>query len=216
MTSGYYRTSSPVTALPMIMRWISDVPSKIVKLMEVRAVSAGRWPGRRSLVSTNSAPHAGRNRPHGFVRGTAAITRRRAGPPRRGWSAFESACVDDDAAPVRLELKGRRRFHLQGRRRGLAHLVSERRHRFHDGAERGWHSIGPAGRFLVRVDCKARSLEQRGRSRAQGPRREQVSLRLAQGPPRMRRTPAARPGAGCDKPRGTPWLCRGRTGWRRR
>jgi hypothetical protein len=28
MTSGYYRTSSPVTALPMITRWISDVPSK--------------------------------------------------------------------------------------------------------------------------------------------------------------------------------------------
>jgi hypothetical protein len=43
MTSGYYRTSSPVTALPMIMRWISDVPSKIVKLVEVGAVSAGRW-----------------------------------------------------------------------------------------------------------------------------------------------------------------------------
>jgi hypothetical protein len=35
MTCGYYRTSSPVTALPMIMRWISDVPSKIVKLVEV-------------------------------------------------------------------------------------------------------------------------------------------------------------------------------------
>jgi hypothetical protein len=35
MTGGYYRTSSPVTALPMIMRWISDVPSKIVKLLEV-------------------------------------------------------------------------------------------------------------------------------------------------------------------------------------
>ena len=35
MTCGYYRTSSPVTALPMITRWISDVPSKMVKLMEV-------------------------------------------------------------------------------------------------------------------------------------------------------------------------------------
>ena len=34
MTSGYYRTSSPVTALPMIMRWISLVPSKIVKLVQ--------------------------------------------------------------------------------------------------------------------------------------------------------------------------------------
>jgi len=42
MTCGYYRTSSPVAARPMIMRWISDVPSKIVKLVEVRPVSAGR------------------------------------------------------------------------------------------------------------------------------------------------------------------------------
>jgi len=40
---GYYRTSSPVTALPMIMRWISDVPSKIVKIVDARAVYAGRW-----------------------------------------------------------------------------------------------------------------------------------------------------------------------------
>jgi hypothetical protein len=40
----------------MIMRWISDVPSKIVKLLEVRAVSAGRWPAEPALVSTNSAP----------------------------------------------------------------------------------------------------------------------------------------------------------------
>jgi hypothetical protein len=57
MTSGYYRTSSPVTALPMIMRWISDVPSKMVKLVEARAVSAGRSPAHLPLVSTNSAPH---------------------------------------------------------------------------------------------------------------------------------------------------------------
>jgi hypothetical protein len=42
MTCGYQRTSSPVTALPMIMRWISDVPSKIVKLVDVRAVSFRR------------------------------------------------------------------------------------------------------------------------------------------------------------------------------
>ena len=33
---GYYRTSSPVTALPMIMRWISDVPSKMVKILASR------------------------------------------------------------------------------------------------------------------------------------------------------------------------------------
>jgi hypothetical protein len=56
MTCGYYRTSSPVTALPMIMRWISDVPSKIVKIVEVRAVSEGRSGVRLPLVSTNSAP----------------------------------------------------------------------------------------------------------------------------------------------------------------
>jgi hypothetical protein len=56
MTSGYYRTSSPVTALPMIMRWISDVPSKIVKLVEVKAVSAGRRSDGQLVVSTNSAP----------------------------------------------------------------------------------------------------------------------------------------------------------------
>jgi hypothetical protein len=37
MTSGYYRTFSPVTALPMIMRWISDVPSKMVKIFEPRS-----------------------------------------------------------------------------------------------------------------------------------------------------------------------------------
>jgi hypothetical protein len=42
MTCGYYRTSSPVTAFPIIRRWISDMPSKMVKLVDVRAVSAGR------------------------------------------------------------------------------------------------------------------------------------------------------------------------------
>jgi hypothetical protein len=57
-TCGYYRTSSQVTALPMIMRWISDVPSKFVKLVAVRAVSAGRRPIGAALVSTNSAPDA--------------------------------------------------------------------------------------------------------------------------------------------------------------
>jgi hypothetical protein len=62
MTSGYYRTSSPVTVLPMIMRWISDVPSKIVKLVEVRAVSAGRWPDSDAYVSTNSARYLCRSR----------------------------------------------------------------------------------------------------------------------------------------------------------
>jgi len=39
----------------MIIRWISDVPSKIVKLVGVRSVSAGQWPARTGDVSTNSA-----------------------------------------------------------------------------------------------------------------------------------------------------------------
>ena len=75
MTSGYYRTSSPVTALPMIMRWISDVPSKIVKLLEVGAVSAGRWPVAGRLVSTNSA------RPSAFEPGPGKL---RAGERQSG------------------------------------------------------------------------------------------------------------------------------------
>jgi hypothetical protein len=59
VTCGYHRTSSPVTALPMITRWISEVPSKMVKLVDVQAVSAGRWPAGRPLASTNSAPRCG-------------------------------------------------------------------------------------------------------------------------------------------------------------
>jgi hypothetical protein len=39
-----YRTSNPVTDRPMIIRWISDVPSKIVKILAVRAVYAGQRP----------------------------------------------------------------------------------------------------------------------------------------------------------------------------
>jgi hypothetical protein len=34
--SSPYRTSSPVTARPMITRWISEVPSKIVKIFASR------------------------------------------------------------------------------------------------------------------------------------------------------------------------------------
>lgn len=36
-----YRTSSPVTARPTSIRWISDVPSKMVKILAVGAVYAG-------------------------------------------------------------------------------------------------------------------------------------------------------------------------------
>jgi hypothetical protein len=59
MTCGYYRTSSPVTALPMIMRWISDVPSKIVKILAawVPVFPAGHCGShRRSGVSVRQTP----------------------------------------------------------------------------------------------------------------------------------------------------------------
>jgi hypothetical protein len=46
MTRSYYRTSSPATALPMITRWISDVPSKIVKILEALVLAC---PLRRGL-----------------------------------------------------------------------------------------------------------------------------------------------------------------------
>jgi hypothetical protein len=52
---GSYRTGRPVTARPMIMRWISLVPSKIVKIVELAAVSAGQRPVTPSGISTNSA-----------------------------------------------------------------------------------------------------------------------------------------------------------------
>jgi hypothetical protein len=51
-----YRTSRPVTARPMIMRWISEVPSKIVKIVDYGAVSAGQQPPGGCAISTDSAP----------------------------------------------------------------------------------------------------------------------------------------------------------------
>jgi hypothetical protein len=48
MTSGYYRTSSPVTALPMITRWISDVPSKMVKIFEGTLLRVDRQSSSRA------------------------------------------------------------------------------------------------------------------------------------------------------------------------
>jgi hypothetical protein len=50
-----YRTSSPVTARPMIIRWISDMPSKMVKILAVLAVYAGQRPARPPGISTDSA-----------------------------------------------------------------------------------------------------------------------------------------------------------------
>jgi hypothetical protein len=39
----------------MIMRWISDVPSKMVKILELRAVYAGHRPAHPRGISTDSA-----------------------------------------------------------------------------------------------------------------------------------------------------------------
>ena len=43
----------------MITHWISEVPSKIVKLMDLHPVSAGRRPDWVAYVSTNSTPRYG-------------------------------------------------------------------------------------------------------------------------------------------------------------
>jgi len=40
----------------MIMRWISEVPSKMVKIVDYATVSAGRWPAGWPDISTDSAP----------------------------------------------------------------------------------------------------------------------------------------------------------------
>ena len=39
-----YRTSRPVIVRPISIRWMSDVPSKIVKILAIGAVSAGQRP----------------------------------------------------------------------------------------------------------------------------------------------------------------------------
>jgi hypothetical protein len=50
-----YRTSNPVTDRPMIIRCISDVPSKIVKILAAAAVYAGQRPSGSRGISTDSA-----------------------------------------------------------------------------------------------------------------------------------------------------------------
>jgi hypothetical protein len=37
-----YRTAGPVIVRPMTRRWISDVPSKMVKILQSTAASAGQ------------------------------------------------------------------------------------------------------------------------------------------------------------------------------
>jgi DNA-binding NarL/FixJ family response regulator len=51
-----YRTSNPVTVLPIRIRWISLVPPKIVKILPVQAVSAGQRTADPRGVSTDSGP----------------------------------------------------------------------------------------------------------------------------------------------------------------
>jgi len=50
-----YLTGSPVTVRPMTRRWISDVPSKMVKILQTTAVFAGQRHLVASRVSTGSA-----------------------------------------------------------------------------------------------------------------------------------------------------------------
>jgi hypothetical protein len=50
-----YRTSSPVIVRPISIRWISLVPSKIVKILDYGAVSAGQRPSGHHGISTDPA-----------------------------------------------------------------------------------------------------------------------------------------------------------------
>jgi hypothetical protein len=50
-----YRTSSPVIVRPISIRWISDVPSKIVKIPAVGTVSAGQRSAWGRSISTDPA-----------------------------------------------------------------------------------------------------------------------------------------------------------------
>jgi hypothetical protein len=45
-----------VTARPISIRWISLVPSKIVKILDYTAVSTGQTPAGGDGISTDSAP----------------------------------------------------------------------------------------------------------------------------------------------------------------
>jgi hypothetical protein len=50
-----YRTSRPATARPISIRWISLVPSKIVKILAIGAVYAGQRPAVPLGINTDSA-----------------------------------------------------------------------------------------------------------------------------------------------------------------
>lgn len=53
--SQRYRTSSPATARPTSIRWISLVPSKMVKILAMGVVYAGQRPAVPRDISTDSA-----------------------------------------------------------------------------------------------------------------------------------------------------------------
>jgi hypothetical protein len=95
----------------MIMRWLSDVPSKIVKLVEVRAVSAGRCPVGCPYVSTKSArllPRISGARPR--LLQLASLSRRLAPVPNivADWADTSSSLP---AQVVELSVPGTRRSH---------------------------------------------------------------------------------------------------------
>ena len=66
MTCGYYRTSSPVTALPMIMRWISEVQS---------VVGRRARPGEHAAAAASSRSTQRLSRPASSSRATNALIR---------------------------------------------------------------------------------------------------------------------------------------------
>jgi hypothetical protein len=110
-----------VTALPMIMRWISDVPSKMVKLVEVRAVSAGRWPAGRALVSTNSARLPGRHIvcPDASYYVLASFSRRLVSRSLISWSADLFGCLACRVVEFLVRLESARAAPAATHRRSL-------------------------------------------------------------------------------------------------
>jgi len=119
-----YRTSSPVTVRPISIRWISDVPSKIMKILAVRAVYAGQRPA--ALVVSARIQHAPTELNVGF--GSARVRFRSwyERTPRRLVSLATASLAYSAAGPsevyfrVDLQVSRCRPGHRFGQRRGRA------------------------------------------------------------------------------------------------
>jgi hypothetical protein len=120
-----YRASNPVTVLPISIRWISLVASKIVKILAIGAVYAGQRPAVPRGISTDSARpvrdefrflvgpvrdwRAGRRRASVGGRGRPVSWR----TPSAGYSATGTSQVHS-RADLRLSRRSRYRPRVRG------------------------------------------------------------------------------------------------------